>query len=76
MGCVTDKGPWYVSAVKKLSMEWIHETSGGRNVVERQFFPIKDGLKGFYKRFPWNAKYGTVWSWLASFITLYTLCGG
>jgi len=25
------------------------------------------------KRFPWNAKYETVWGWLASFITLYTL---
>jgi len=25
------------------------------------------------KRFPWNAKYETVWRWLASFITLYTL---
>jgi len=25
------------------------------------------------KRFPWNVKYETVWWWLASFITLYTL---
>ncbi len=32
---VTDKGPWYVKAVKELRVGWIHETFGGRNVVER-----------------------------------------
>lgn len=71
--CTTDKGPWYVSDAEKLPIEWVHETFGKRNVVERWFFPIKHRLKRFYKRFPWNAKYETVWSWLASFITLYTL---
>ena len=71
--CTTDKGPWYVRAVRELSTEWVRETFGQRNVVERWFFPIKHRLKRFYKRFPWNAKYETVWSWLASFITLYTL---
>ena len=71
--CTTDKGPWYVSAVKKLPIKWVHETFGKRNVVERWFFPIKHRLKKFYKRFPWNARYETIWSWLASFITLYTL---
>jgi hypothetical protein len=50
-GCTTDKGPWYVSAVKGLAMEWLHETFGKRNVVERWF----------YKRFPWNAKYEIVY---------------
>jgi transposase-like protein len=36
-GCTTDKGPWYMSAVKGLAMEWLHETFGreecGREVV-------------------------------------------
>jgi putative transposase len=58
-GCTTDKGPWYVSAVKGLPMEWEHETFGKRNVVERWFFYIKHRIKRFYKRFPWNAKYET-----------------
>jgi len=71
--CTTDKGPWYVNAVKELGIEWVHETFGKRNVVERWFFLIKHSLRKFYKRFPWNAKYETVWRWLASFITLYTL---
>jgi transposase-like protein len=72
-GCTTDKGPWYVSAVKELPMEWLHETFGKRNVVERCFFYIKHRIKRFYKRFPWNAKYETVYSWLASFIVIYTI---
>ena len=72
-GCTTDKGPWYVSAVKELAMEWLHETFGRRNVVERWFFYIKHRIKRFYKRFPWNAKYETVYRWLASFIVIYTI---
>jgi transposase-like protein len=31
-GCTTDKGLWYVS------MEWLHETFGKRNVVEEVVF--------------------------------------
>jgi putative transposase len=69
-GCTTDKGPWYMSAVKELAMEWLHETFGRRNVVERWFFYIKHRIKRFYKRFPWNAKYETVYRWLASFIVI------
>jgi Transposase and inactivated derivatives len=72
-GCTTDKGPWYVSAVKGLAMEWLHETFGKRNAVERWFFYIKHRIKRFYKRFPWNAKYETVYRWLASFIVIYTI---
>jgi putative transposase len=72
-GCTTDKGPWYVSAVKGLAMEWLHETFGKRNVVERWFFYIKHRIKRFYKRFPWNAKYETVYGWLSSFIVIYTI---
>ncbi len=56
-GWTTDKGLWYVSEVKGLAMEWLHETFGKR----------------FYKRFPWNAKYETVYRWLASFIVIYTI---
>ncbi len=72
-GCTTDKGPWYVSAVKGLAMEWLYETFGKRNVVERWFFYIKHRIKRFYKRFPWNAKYKTVYRLLASLIVIYTI---
>jgi transposase-like protein len=56
-GCTTDKGPWYVIAVKEFPMEWLHETFGKRNVVGRWFFYIKHRIKG----------------WLASFILIYTI---
>jgi Transposase and inactivated derivatives len=58
-GCTTDKGPWYVSAVKELAMEWLHEAFGKRNVVERWFFYIRHRIKRFYKRFPWNANHNS-----------------
>ncbi|AAC07967.1 putative protein (plasmid) [Aquifex aeolicus VF5] len=57
---VTDKGPWYRKACRELNCGWIHETFGGRNVVERWFKHIKQRMKGFHKRFPHNAKYETV----------------
>jgi len=72
-GCTTDKGPWYVSAVKGLAMERLHETFWKRNAVERWFFFIKHRIRRFYKRFPWNAKYETVYRWLVSFIGIYTI---
>jgi transposase-like protein len=50
-----------VSAVKGLAMEWLHETFGKRNVIERWFFYIKHRIKRFYKRFPWNAGYEAVY---------------
>ena len=70
---VTDKGPWYVKAVKELRVRWIHETFGSRNVVERFFRHIKHRMKAFYKRFPYNVKYETVWSFLTTFIFIYLL---
>ncbi len=54
-------------------MEWLHETFGKRNAIESWFFYIKHRIKRFYKRFPWNAKYETVYRWLASFIVIYTI---
>jgi transposase-like protein len=38
-----------------------------------RFFYIKHRIKRFYKRFPWNAKYETVYRWFASFIVIYTI---
>ncbi len=57
---------WWYSLAKFLR-------SIGRNVVERFFRHIKHRMKSFYKRFPHNSKYETVWSWLASFIFIKSL---
>jgi len=66
---VTDKAPWYKAAAKALGLELEHQTFGERNVVERAFMPLKKRMKSFFKRFPANSKYETVWSWIASFLT-------
>ncbi len=68
-------GPVYASLTAKRD-SWTAQvmlSSTRANVVERWFFFIKHRLRRFYKRFPWNAKYETIWSRIASFITLYTL---
>ncbi len=67
----TDKGWWYRGTCRELGLEWRLETFGKRNVVERPSFPIKHRLRGFYRRFPWNAKLETVSSLLRAFIFLY-----
>ncbi len=56
---------------RELGLEWRHETFGSRNAMERPFFPIKHRLRGFYKRFPWNAKFETISNSLRAFIFLY-----
>ncbi len=35
-GCTTGKEPWYMSTVKGLAIEWLHEIFGKRNVVLRK----------------------------------------
>jgi len=54
---------------KELGIGLEHQTFGERNVVERAFMPLKKRMKAFFKRFPANSKYETVWSWIASFFT-------
>jgi len=65
---VTDKALWYKAAAKELGIELEHQTFGERNVVERAFMPLKKRMKGFFKRFPANSKYETVWIWIAYFL--------
>ncbi|MEM2041538.1 MAG: DDE-type integrase/transposase/recombinase, partial [Nitrososphaerota archaeon] len=45
---VVDRGPWYPWALKRLGIEYLHETFGNRNKVERWFRELKDRTKRFY----------------------------
>ncbi|MEM2216338.1 MAG: DDE-type integrase/transposase/recombinase, partial [Nitrososphaerota archaeon] len=45
---VVDRGPWYQWALKRLGIEYIHETFGERNRIERWFRELKDRTKRFY----------------------------
>ncbi|MEM4303959.1 MAG: DDE-type integrase/transposase/recombinase [Candidatus Caldarchaeum sp.] len=45
---VVDRGPWYPGALRRLGIEYFHETSGERNKIERWFRELKDRTKRFY----------------------------
>ncbi|MEM2260444.1 MAG: DDE-type integrase/transposase/recombinase [Candidatus Methanomethylicaceae archaeon] len=49
-----DKGPWYLWALNRLGLNYIHITFGKRNSIERYFRTLKERLKGFYNNI--NAK--------------------
>nr|BAJ46812.1 transposase [Candidatus Caldarchaeum subterraneum] len=45
---VVDRGRWYPWALKRLGLEYVHETFGNRNRIERWFRELKDRTKRFY----------------------------
>ncbi|MEM3096260.1 MAG: DDE-type integrase/transposase/recombinase [Nitrososphaerota archaeon] len=45
---VVDRGPWYPWALNRLGIEYIHETSGERNRIERWFRKLRDRTRRFY----------------------------
>ncbi|PUA31122.1 MAG: hypothetical protein B9J98_07750 [Candidatus Terraquivivens tikiterensis] len=45
---VVDRGPWYQYALKRLGIEYFHETFGQRNKIERFFREIKERTRRFY----------------------------
>ncbi|MEM4374695.1 MAG: DDE-type integrase/transposase/recombinase [Nitrososphaerota archaeon] len=45
---VVDRGPWYPGALRRLGIEYFHETSGERNRIERWFRKLKDRTRRFY----------------------------
>ncbi|MEM1949364.1 MAG: hypothetical protein QXY50_02730 [Candidatus Caldarchaeum sp.] len=45
---VVDRGQWYPWALKGLGIEYLHETFGNGNKVERWFRELKDMTKRFY----------------------------
>jgi len=51
---VVDRGPWYPWALRRLGLEYFHETFGERNRIERWFRELKERTKRFYNNV--NAK--------------------
>jgi transposase-like protein len=52
---ITDGGPWYKPALKRLGVELEHITFGLRNPVEQWFGIFKYRIKMFYRNWPYNA---------------------
>ena len=68
---VVDRGFWYRWALKRLGLDYKHETFGKRNAVERFFSLLKSRTKRFWNRFPFRSSFDSVQSWLESFVMLY-----
>ncbi|MEM3125412.1 MAG: DDE-type integrase/transposase/recombinase [Candidatus Caldarchaeum sp.] len=45
---VVDRGPWYPWALKRLGIEYFHETFGERGRIERWFRELKERTRRFY----------------------------
>ncbi|MEM2555488.1 MAG: hypothetical protein QXD31_01420, partial [Candidatus Caldarchaeum sp.] len=43
-----DRGPWYPWALKRLGIEYFHETFGERGRIERWFRELKERTRRFY----------------------------
>ncbi|MEM3398264.1 MAG: hypothetical protein QXQ84_04270 [Nitrososphaerota archaeon] len=46
---ILDRGPWYLQALEKLGIEYLHEIFRERNKVEGWFRELKDRTRRFYK---------------------------
>ncbi len=68
---VVDRGFWYRWALKRLGLDYKHETFGERNVVEGFFSLLKRRTKRFFSRFPFRSSFDSVQSWLESFVAIY-----
>ena len=68
---VVDRGTWYLWAFKRLGLRYRHETFGDRNAVKGFFSQLKERVKRFWKRFPYNSSFNSVQSWLESFMAFY-----
>ena len=70
-----DRGLWYRWALKRLGLDYKHETFGERNVVDGFFSLLKGRTKRFFNRFSFRSLFDSVQSWLESFVRLYNVGG-
>jgi len=59
---VVNRGFWYRWVLKRLGLDYKHETSGCRNAVEGFFSLLKNRTKRFFNRFPFNSSSDSVQS--------------
>mgnify|MGYP001125538431 CR=1 FL=1 len=71
---LTDGGPWYPWAIKRLGCSWQHKTRGLRNHIERWFGRFKFKIKNFFKNFRGiniHSGIDNIQKFLNSFVDLY-----
>lgn len=65
-----DKAPWYPWALKRVGLEYKHETFGDRNSVEQWYSPFKHRVKRFWRRFPYHSTNQSIRGWCRSYVAL------
>ena len=70
---VVDREFWYKWALKWLGLSYKHETFEKRNAVEGFFSLLKNRIKRFQNRLPFNSSFDSVQSWLKCLVRLYNL---
>ena len=68
-----DGATWYPWAIKRLGLEFEHETFGERNAVEQWYSPFKHRVKRFWKRFPYHSTSDSILGWCFSYIVLFKI---
>ena len=70
---IVDREFWYKWALKRLGLNYRHETFGTRNAVEGFFSILKGRTKTFFNRFPFYSSFESVQNWLESFVMLHNV---
>ena len=67
---IGDKATWYPWAIKRLGLQFKHETFGERNAVEQWYSPFKHRVKRFWRRFPFHSTNTSILGWCLSYVVL------
>lgn len=70
---MVDRGPWYRWALKRLGLEYRHETFGERSPIEQWYSQFKARVKRFWKRFPYRSTLSSIKRWCKVWIAMYNL---
>lgn len=68
---VTDGGPWYPEALRRLGIKFQVISGSIRNYIERWYKSFKTRVKAFDKYFPHKKSYDHIINWLNTFIYFY-----
>jgi transposase-like protein len=70
---LTDRGPWYEKAFRKMGIRFQRMTHGLRNSIEQWFGLLKSRTKRFHNSFPHRSSIHSTRSWTDAFRNIYQL---
>ena len=70
---LVDRGPWYRWALKRMGLEYRHETFGWRTPIEQWYSQFKARVKRFWKRFSYKSSLMSIKRWCLVWIAFYNI---